>query len=289
MQEAESRYEAAEEARLLYVAATRAREQLVVSQFTEIPAAGTMSSDAKVSPDGSVWRPLAPMLERLATELTIANRAPVDRREVPQPASAIQQAVADAKQVVHAAGQASITVQTVTQSAKESDEVTPYVLRKSSGGKGKAWGSAVHRVIEAYLRGRRGAGLRAFARAVAMDERLAPALEAELLAFAEGAGTAAWSSVMAPGATITTELTIMRHVVHENAAVITEGVIDAAALQNGGWSIVDWKTDSVDAAEWSRRQVAYRRQVETYGELLTSLTGLPATVRLERIVSAPSE
>ena len=294
MQEAESRYEAAEEARLLYVAATRAREQLVVSQFTEIPAASTTSPDAKVSPDDSVWRPLAPMLERLATELTIANRAPVDRREVPQPATAIQQAVADAKQVVNAARKASITVQTVTQSAKESDEVTPYVLRKSSGGKGKAWGSAVHRIIEAYLRGRRGAGLLAFARAVAMDERLAPPLEAELLAFAEGAGTAAWSSVMAPGAvaqgaTITTELTIMRHVVHENTAVITEGVIDAAALQDDAWSIVDWKSDSVDAAEWSRRQVAYRRQVETYGDLLTSLTGLPATVRVERIVTAQSE
>jgi len=85
-----------------------------------------------------------------------------------------------------------------------------------------------------------------------------------------------------------TELTVMRHVTNGSTAVVTEGVIDAALLQNGAWTVVDWKTDSVDASEWSRRQVTYSRQVETYGDLLTGLTGLPATVRVERVLTPQS-
>jgi ATP-dependent helicase/nuclease subunit A len=285
MQEAEAQYEAAEEARLLYVATTRAREQLVVGQFTQIPAAMTKSADAKVTPDRSVWRPLAPMLEQHATLLEIMPRALAERRLVTQEAADIQQAALAAKRTVEAARKASITVQTVTQSAKDSDDVRPFVLRTPSGSKGKAWGRAVHRVIEAYLRGRRDAQLTAFARAVAKDERLDAALTAELATFAASAATATWSAAIAAGAQVATELTVMHHVMHEDTAVVTEGVIDAAVLHDGGWHVVDWKTDSVDATEWSQRLVAYRRQVETYGDLLTAMTGLPAEVRVERVLT----
>ncbi|WP_373067585.1 hypothetical protein [Gemmatimonas sp.] len=108
--------------------------------------------------------------------------------------------------------------------------------------------------------------------------RLSPTLDAELLAFAESAEVSAWSTGMPAGATIMTELTVMRHVMHGSTAVVTEGVIDAAVLQDGAWNIVDWKTDSVDAAKWSRRAEAYRRYVETYCNLLRR--GTPPGVQL---------
>jgi len=180
--------------------------------------------------------------------------------------------------MVEAARAASVSVQTVTQSSKDADDAKPFVLRTRSGGKGKEWGSAVHRVIEAYLRGRRDATLHAFARAVARDERLSPTLDAELLALVESAEVSAWSTGMPAGATIMTESTVMRHVTHGSTAVVVEGVIDAAVLQDGAWSIVDWKSDSVDAAKWSRRAEAYRRYVETYCNLLHR--GTPPGVQL---------
>lgn len=285
MQAIEATYVEAEDARLLYVAATRAREQLVVGQFTETPAPGTASATATSKPDNSAWRPLAPMLERMATVLDINARPPVDRREVAQHASDILQSVTRTQRLVEVARSPSVRVQTVTQSAKEASEPTPFVLRGQAVGDGQAWGRAVHRVIEAYLRGRRDETLGAFARAVAHDERLSPALEAELLAFAADAATAAWSRRIPADAAVRPELTVMRQIADGGAAVITEGVIDAATLHDGAWSVVDWKTDRVDAAEWGRRAEGYRRQVTLYGEILTGLSGVPCVVEVERVLT----
>jgi ATP-dependent helicase/nuclease subunit A len=58
-----------------------------------------------------------------------------------------------------------------------------------------------------------------------------------------------------------------------------EGVIDLAFLENGAWTVVDFKSDAELAAGQSR----YRRQAQWYGYALTRLTGLPATAVLLRI------
>jgi ATP-dependent helicase/nuclease subunit A len=51
-----------------------------------------------------------------------------------------------------------------------------------------------------------------------------------------------------------------------------EGVVDLAFLENGEWTVVDFKTD----AELSGSKARYERQVQWYVYALSKLTGLPA-------------
>ena len=53
---------------------------------------------------------------------------------------------------------------------------------------------------------------------------------------------------------------------------VMEGVIDLAFLEDGRWTIVDFKTDA-DSAE-ARAQ--YQRQLQWYAFAMTEMTGLPA-------------
>jgi ATP-dependent exoDNAse (exonuclease V) beta subunit len=57
-----------------------------------------------------------------------------------------------------------------------------------------------------------------------------------------------------------------------------EGVIDLAFLENGAWTVVDFKSD----AELSASLVRYQRQAQWYAYALNRLTGFPATAVLLR-------
>jgi ATP-dependent helicase/nuclease subunit A len=51
-----------------------------------------------------------------------------------------------------------------------------------------------------------------------------------------------------------------------------EGVIDLAFLENGGWIVVDFKTD----ANLEDTRARYERQLQWYAHALATLTSLPA-------------
>jgi ATP-dependent exoDNAse (exonuclease V) beta subunit len=141
----------------------------------------------------------------------------------------------------------------------------------------------VHRSIEALGRGRRGTAMRAFAMAVAGDEQLSAEQGEALVRVIERIEASdAWHRLTASG-TLQMELSIMRHVVETDHAILTEGVIDAAMLGDDGCEIVDWKTDVVDDVTWARRKVQYERQVGAYAGMLSELTGLPARGSIERV------
>jgi ATP-dependent exoDNAse (exonuclease V) beta subunit len=55
-----------------------------------------------------------------------------------------------------------------------------------------------------------------------------------------------------------------------------EGVIDLAFLENGGWVVVDFKTD----ADSALRRAQYERQLQWYAYALARLTGIPASAVL---------
>jgi ATP-dependent helicase/nuclease subunit A len=273
---AESAFALAEETRLLYVAATRAERELLVARCVEI-------QKSKNKPDSSMWRPLAPVIDATGVRVDITLRAPQARQSVTRSAAELAAQVTEVHAGVEAAKQSSFAVQTVTQSIKDVDDVVPYVLRESGGGDGPAWGRAVHRVIEAYYRGRRDAHLVKFARAVAKDERLPDTQASDLEQFA-GAVDATLSATVPADTRVMPELTVMRHAAVGESRVITEGVIDAAALRDGAWEILDWKTDRVSDERWAERRVAYERQVGEYASMLSELTQMGATARVERVL-----
>jgi ATP-dependent exoDNAse (exonuclease V) beta subunit len=57
---------------------------------------------------------------------------------------------------------------------------------------------------------------------------------------------------------------------------IMEGIIDMAFLENGRWTILDFKTD----ADIERKREHYERQLRWYGHALARLAGAPVTAVL---------
>ena len=54
--------------------------------------------------------------------------------------------------------------------------------------------------------------------------------------------------------------------------VLVEGVVDAAFVEDGVWTVVDFKTD----VELANRLDEYRRQVALYAAAIAGATGAPA-------------
>ncbi len=277
----EAVFQEAEQARLLYVAATRAKRELFVSQCER-----TLARSMK--PDESIWRPLASVLEEHAVPRTLSVTPAPGRRKVERSATSLMNATKDAAARVEAAATASLRFVTVTEEAKGTDAESSVVTARPAGerspaGRGVAWGRAVHRSIEALGRGRSGDSLRMFVRAVALEEELDDDASAALLPLVERtAASDAWKALLACGVP-QVELTVMRRTESDGRETITEGVIDAAARGPNGWRIVDWKSDAVDDAAWSARHEKYARQVDAYVSMLASLTGEGGTGSVERV------
>jgi len=61
---------------------------------------------------------------------------------------------------------------------------------------------------------------------------------------------------------------------------LLEGVIDLAFVENGAWTIVDFKTDAEHVSQSQARREQYLRQLQWYGHSLERLTGLRARAYL---------
>ena len=278
LQAVEMRFEEAERARLLYVAATRAKRELMVSQCEKAYVGGP-------KPDSAIWRPLGPTLDEYTVLRALSVTEAPGRKRVERTAGSLQEETAEAAERIRKAGVASIRFVSVTEEVKGGEDGAPIFAGGSAGRavSGVAWGRAVHRSIEALGRGRTGDSLRAFVRAVGADQGLDSEALDSLVALVERvAESETWKKLVASGM-LRVELPVMRRTEVDGVETITEGVVDAAALGPDGWRIVDWKTDNVDDAGWAGRQKRYARQVDAYTKLLSELSGMAATGTLERL------
>ncbi|NUO65047.1 MAG: UvrD-helicase domain-containing protein [Gemmatimonadaceae bacterium] len=271
----ESLFERAEDDRLLYVATTRPMRELVVARCAKTTKAhGTEHL-------GWAWTPLAATLAKVGQPLELVATDAPGRNRVQRSADELREATENATRRLGLASVPTLRVATVTESVKEQRETArAYDLPKATS-PGAAWGRAVHRAMEAVGRGRSGESLDVFLAAVAREEELdaersaaLPRLVAELTA------SERWTRLMANAPAL--ELTIMSRTTEDGADLLTEGVIDAASRDADGWTLLDWKTDGVADAEWAKRVDQYERQVGTYGEMLTALTGAPAAGEIVR-------
>lgn len=258
-----------EQERLRYVATTRARAELVVARLDKMNKNGPRE-------DKSLWAPMGEVLTAQGRRLDLQPEEPPGRAVLAQPPAAAGAQLDQARA-------ASERVTTVTRSVREErEEAAEMEQPRRPGGGGKAWGSAVHRAIEALGRGRRGEGLRRFLRAVARDEGLGEddeeisAAAGKLVAvLAHLAETAEWQGLMAaPERRF--EWRVARVTEGESGRELTEGVIDAAGLAGGAWEVLDWKTDAPDLPE-------YRAQVTRYREILGELGEPTGEGRLVRV------
>jgi ATP-dependent helicase/nuclease subunit A len=268
---------AAEEVRLLYVAATRAMDELVISRCGK--TAGT-----------SAWRPFHAALDdtALASELPIVLSDPPPRPELEDDAASIlagASVLAERRRELACPG---YRVQSVTSLAGRDVPDAP------ARGRGAEWGTAVHHALEAAARGASGLSLRAVCRAALVDaERPAdehgdPVELDELLALVEGVlASDVWARAAAAEHRLA-EVPFALHLTAEEAhalgaaaagescAMLVEGVIDLAFREAGAWTIVDYKTGAPDDARMER----YRRQVDLYAACWERITGEPVSGRV---------
>jgi len=305
--------------RLLYVAVTRAEEELVVSQR----APYTLAS-GETRGDTGRWAPLSGVLARHARELLLTVDEPAGRKAVEVTADDIRAQIAAAEQRLAQAKPPRYVLISVTESVKRTaeqseqdgaplsatmwpsdasvgeraaelaDDSTAAVASHAGPSSQQAvdartFGSLVHAAIEAALRGRSGDVLREYVEALvwhgvpdASDEVHEQLRRTILQAVDEARRTQSWALLTAAGGALA-ELNVADFSVRANTAVLTEGVIDAAVQYEGRWVVVDWKLNRSSDAVWQHQLETYQRQAARYVETLRNRTGTAGSAHIERL------
>ena len=291
--EAEERaFDEAERNRLLYVAGTRAQDELVVGR---IPGK-----------DQSPWRGYHRALSAMATSLELMPGEPPEKQKPDLDPAGIERSIAVARETRQALGSPTYRMESVTALAKEgdgedaageaggasSDEPSPAGQSTASDGpRGYEWGSVVHAALAAAARGMEGEPFRLYCRTLLVEYELPvdektgePRNLEDLLELVR--------QVQASGLWRRAAVADERHVelpfaapwegreAREDVPMTVEGVIDLAFREADGWVIADYKTDRGDDPDFERRALAYRRQVDIYADCWADLTGDPVTERI---------
>ena len=311
-------FEAAEEVRLLYVATTRAKKELLVARWPG-------------GPGRSPWRALDGWLDERAEELRLFAVDPPEPDVVdlsPEDAHAAAEAAQLRLEELRAP---SFRHRSVTEIAKgdpshATSDVPSGEAVPRGAFRGFSWGSAVHGALAAAAAGVSSEALRAVCRDLLIDyerpkdDHGDPTELMELLAVVEKVfASKLWARAQAADKVLaevpfsvvhvretaaeqppveSTELTKGKKQLDlfgmaieapspareekEDSDVpeILEGVIDLAFREKGGWVIADYKTDVGTDPDFGKRVDAYRRQVDLYAEAWTRLTGDPVKERV---------
>ena len=276
MAEREAEYAAAEEDRLMYVAATRAGDVLVVSTYEDDLGGKRSWSILDDGLDG------VPELREGDLPGGKDRREPARRRPPSTLATKPTDLQKGRREIQVRRGRASTAgyrVETVTSLAREDRSFPGH----GAGGQGMAWGSAVHIMLNAAGRGRLGARpddegkpvrdetLRLAARNALVASGLGVEDEERLTELVRGIiGSEFWARAMRAGRRLF-EVPFSVKVVPDDpdhgslterpglvatagkrpvalapgAPVFLTGAIDLAFLEEGGWVIADYKTDRI--------------------------------------------
>jgi len=257
----EELFAAAEEVRLLYVAATRAKNLLVVSEYS-----------AKA--DSGPWSPLyrflseVPPLPLYSAASALTND--IDESSCGRLRDAASERLARSKR-------ASYSVRTVSAGNANDVEVEHLVQT----GRGREYGVIVHQLFEEAVRGCLPQNVDEYIRGLIRDSDLQEQLAADaIVALRRFQLSALWQSV-STATKIFTEVPVGISSSNEKTADAIRGVIDLVYLGEAGWNIVDYKTDVAHSeAEIRRLERKYTPQIEEYARYWTQVTGDPADADL---------
>lgn len=255
----------AEAERLLYVAATRAKQLLIVSQYPTRPA---------IDP----WSLLADSLQH-QLELDEVNAKPVVVEELLGMTDLEGWSAARAASMEKVM-QPSYRSASVTSLAKSGNEAAP--IRRSAEGKGMAYGTLVHRCLQALGEGLDAADLPIFCKVAAQEEEVEEKwIEQALDAVRQTSESELWKRCMhAKRRYFEVSFQAARHM--EDTAdgaggaietTLLRGVIDLVFEEDDGWVIADFKTDHHDASQEEQLAAYYKPQVKAYAREWERLTG----------------
>ncbi|HEY6928436.1 MAG TPA: UvrD-helicase domain-containing protein [Thermoanaerobaculia bacterium] len=270
MAEREKRFLEAENDRLLYVAATRAEDLLVVS---------TQTKDGVPASKGP-WANLVPYLSEKLPELAAPLATPLvgpwtDLEAERDAANEWQQqrlsrsaapsyAVAQVTAVAHAAG------------------VAPERTRT---GRGMSWGRVLHRLLESKMKDS-SIDIRAYAANLLADEERAPEDLEDAVRLVDAVGQSAlWKRALAsPARFVEVPFALMVPSSDLGTPGLPEksllyGAIDLVFEENGEWIVVDYKSDAV-GPNLQALTAFYQPQVDHYRRYWEQLTGQPTRAGL---------
>ena len=255
----EAAFEEAEKTRLLYVAATRARDTLVVSLREDKPEAGA-------------WAPLRLGLKELPTAVAelrvfVPAKTPPLAAELPEARKRILEGRLRA-------ASPSFAVTPVTVLAKKEGPRAPAAAENA---RGVAWGRALHQLLEAAMR-TPGLALGPVAENLLREEELGPELLDEVLRVATSVTSSPlWARarkakrrfVEAPFAMMVPSAEL--GVSDGPEETLLKGAIDLLFEEEGVWHIVDWKSDAV-GDNLAALVAHYAPQIAHYRKAWESLT-----------------
>jgi ATP-dependent helicase/nuclease subunit A len=255
----------AEVTRLLYVAATRARQMLVISR--QSPPKGTPA-----------WGVLNEYLGD-AKEIRIPTNVEISP-VVSLTCSVAAQAAADSARIAAsgAVNRASWSITSVTAEAKHiakmatsaapatDGDATRVVAQTSSSHRadaGMAWGTLIHGLLEHAMRhkGATREDLRRLAMWLTVEEpQLRPVTDEALDTVERAARADFWQIATERAHSVETPFTTA------DSRRLTNGVIDLIFESDGGWRVVDYKTDQTTLPGRHDRQLeAYRSALKAVG------------------------
>ena len=264
--ESDKRADEAEGVRLMYVAATRARDHLVLSLFR--PVRG--SSDAQTieglaSKDGSLWHKLE--IAETGRLVELPGTPPDGRHD--EVSFDREQWQAQRDRVIRTASRpAAWAVTTLTGMAKDEAEGGEEPHRR--GRAGTSLGRAVHSVLQSVDLAT-GAGLEDISRAQAAAEEIPDRWQEVARLARRGLESSVVKRAVASGR-YHREVFISTHL----AGALVEGFIDLLFEDDGGLVVADYKTDAVDG-NGALVSVAkgYEMQAGLYALAIEQVTGKP--------------
>jgi ATP-dependent helicase/nuclease subunit A len=261
---AELPYLDAEEDRLLYVAATRAREQLVVSRWATKPTDGAWgvlggflagAPELPVPPAVAV-SPAAPLPSDAATVAAAAQARELAHLRVNTRSWSVSSVTAEAHHIAH-------MTRSVDAEADDPSKVVVPDTPSHRADAGQAWGTLVHGLLEHAMRHKTTTrdDLRRLAMWLTVEE---PQLRLVIDEALDTVGVVArgefWAEAKAAAECHEEAPFAVRETAQGVPAVLT-GVIDLVHRTAEGWKIVDYKTDRDGAAGLDAK---YARQVAEY-------------------------
>jgi ATP-dependent helicase/nuclease subunit A len=284
----EQTYLAAEEHRLLYVSATRARDLLVVGRWAKSGGGGVRAWEAfepflggvpELPGPAKVHAPAAQMVDLSAAanaRATAMRDAAHDRGRVPSWSAT--SVTAEARHIAKIA-------RSVDSDLDDPTRVVVADTLSHRADAGMVWGTLIHGLLEHAMRHKDATreDLRRLAMWFTVEEPALRSVIDEALDTVEHAAKSKFWSEAKAAPECHQEVPFMYR---RNAAVpeLVAGIIDLTYLTREGWRVVDYKTDEDFSRENS---VGYRAQVSSYEHAWTTVTGMVTTgtlaaIRLEK-------
>ncbi len=262
-------YVAAEEDRLLYVAATRGRELLIVSRWQKKPGEGAWGTLAPFLTDA---RELAAPTEVEAAPASVlacdtATRAVAERARlvahdhVNVPSWSITSATAEAHHIAQ-------MTRAVEASADDPSKVVVANTPSHRADAGQAWGTLVHGLLEHAMRhaNTSAADLRRLAMWLTVEEpKLRDVLDLAVDTVLQVAKAGFWVEAKAAPHAVEAPFAFMDE---GQKRAVMNGVIDLMFERAGQWQVIDYKTDvntQAKADAYALQLKSYERALEAVG------------------------